>query len=81
MAWLKNLLGTEEHHHENRLREAKKAEGAGDWVQAGFCYEQAGDLQTAPECYEKARDYTLCAELALRLDRTDLAAKFFLLSG
>ena len=81
MAWLKNLLGTEEHHHESRLREAKKAEGAGDWVQAGFCYEQLGDLQTALECYQKARDYAVCAELALRLDRTDLAAKFFLLAG
>jgi serine/threonine protein kinase len=81
MAWLKNLLGTQADPHEERLREARKAEDAGDWVRAGFCYEQVGDLQNALRAYEKARDYTLCAELALRMDRTDLAAKFFLLAG
>lgn len=81
MAWLKNLLGTQEHPHEQHLREAKKAEESGDWVQAGFCYEQGGDLQSALNCYERGRDHMLCAELALRMDRTDLAAKFFLLAG
>jgi tetratricopeptide (TPR) repeat protein len=78
MAWLKNILGEQP---PDPLREAKHAEQAGDWREAGFIYEQMGDLQNALERYKKARDYAMCADLSLRLDRTDLAVKFFLLDG
>ncbi len=78
MAWLKNMLGERTPDH---VREARRAEEEGDWRRAGTSYERVGDLQGALERYKKARDYTLCAELALRMDRTDLAVKYSLLAG
>ncbi len=78
MAWLKNMLGEQSLDH---VREARRAEEEGDWRRAGNCYERVGDLQGVLERYNRARDYTLCAELALRMDRADLAVKYFLLAG
>jgi len=81
--WLSEQVGSlfGSRFHEGHLRrEARKAEGAGDWSSAGHIYEELGDLNRALDCFEQAEEYHLCGELCVRMGRKDFAAEWFLLA-